>query len=146
MKNLILIVLFQPCLAFAGWGFFAHQKINKMAVYVLPEQMNGFFLKNIAQLEADAVKADQRRYTNPKEAPKYYIDIDYYSVDSPLVCQISHPPPSKINSACFIWSFQIVGDQTVHTVSCGVGPTTSSKLPFSMVWACACKKLKHTSI
>lgn len=85
MKPFVLILLFQPCLAFAGWGFFAHQKINKMAVYALPEQMNSFFLKNIAYLEAEAIKADQRRYTDPKEAPKHYIDIDYYSVDSPFV-------------------------------------------------------------
>ena len=65
MKTCLLILLFQPFLIFAGWGFFAHQKINKMAVYALPEQMNSFFLKNIAKLEVDTVKADQRRYTDP---------------------------------------------------------------------------------
>ena len=53
MKTYLLILLFQPFLAFAGWGFFAYQKINKMAVYALPDQMNSFFLKNIAQLEGD---------------------------------------------------------------------------------------------
>jgi hypothetical protein len=46
MKKIVLFLLFQPFLVFAGWGFFAHKTINKMAVYALSEQMNAFFLKH----------------------------------------------------------------------------------------------------
>lgn len=81
----MLFLLFQPFLVFAGWGFFAHKTINKMAVYALPEQMNAFFLKHISYIESESIKADQRRYADEEEAPKHYIDIDYYSVDSPFV-------------------------------------------------------------
>ena len=56
-----------------------------MAVYALPEQMNAFFLKHISYIESESIKADLRRYADEEEAPKHYIDIDYYSVDSPFV-------------------------------------------------------------
>ena len=66
------------------WGFFAHYKINKMAVYTLPESMNTFFLNHIQLLEDKAVNADKRKFTIKGEAPRHFIDIDAYSVDSPF--------------------------------------------------------------
>ena len=47
--------------------------------------MNAFYINNIDLLEQKAVDADKRRYAVKKEAPRHYIDIDYYSVDSPFV-------------------------------------------------------------
>jgi hypothetical protein len=67
------------------WGFFAHKKINKQAVYLLPQKMNDFFVENILLLEEKAVDADKRRHSDEEEAPKHYIDIDYYDIDSPFV-------------------------------------------------------------
>jgi hypothetical protein len=61
-----------------------------MAVFTLPQSMNTFFLNHIHHLEEKAVDADKRRYTDENEAPKHYIDIDYYSIDSPFVVMPKH--------------------------------------------------------
>ena len=55
-----------------------------MAVYTLPESMNTFFLNHIHLLEDKAVNADKRKFTIKGEAPRHFIDIDAYSVDSPF--------------------------------------------------------------
>ncbi len=60
------------------WGFFAHQKINRLAVFTLPPEMIGFYKRNILYLTEKAVNPDMRRYVNPKEAPRHYIDLDVY--------------------------------------------------------------------
>jgi hypothetical protein len=63
---------------FANWGFFAHQKINRLAVFTLPPEMIGFYKKNIQYLSESAVNPDKRRYAVADEAPKHYIDLDDY--------------------------------------------------------------------
>ncbi len=87
MKKLILsfiaIFLFNDTVF--TWGFFSHYKINRMAVYTLPESMNTFYLNHIHLLEDKAVNADKRKFTVKDEAPRHFIDIDAYSVDSPFV-------------------------------------------------------------
>lgn len=83
LATLALLLFIQPYVF--TWGFFAHKRINKMAVYALPEQMGGFFLENIDYLSEHAVDADKRRYSDEEEAPRHYIDIDHYSIDSPFV-------------------------------------------------------------
>jgi len=87
MKKIFFILLFFLFChqSLFTWGFFAHYKINKMAVFTLPQSMNSFFLNHIHYLEEKAVDADKRRYTDENEASKHYIDIDYYSVDSPFI-------------------------------------------------------------
>lgn len=66
-----------------AWGFFAHQRINRLAVFCLPEQMQAFFKRNIVYLTENAVNPDRRRGSVKDEAPKHYIDIDVYG-DSAL--------------------------------------------------------------
>ncbi|MFL5763955.1 MAG: zinc dependent phospholipase C family protein [Bacteroidia bacterium] len=61
-----------------SWGFFAHQKINRMAVFTLPEGMIGFYKKHIEYISTHAVDPDKRRYAVEDEAPRHYIDIDHY--------------------------------------------------------------------
>jgi hypothetical protein len=61
---------------FSGWGFFAHQKINRLSVFILPPEMIGFYKKNIQYITEAAVNPDRRRYSVPDEAPKHYIDLD----------------------------------------------------------------------
>lgn len=61
-----------------SWGFFAHQQINKMAVFCLPVEMFGFYKANIEYLSTHAVDPDKRRYLVPGEDVKHYIDIDHY--------------------------------------------------------------------
>ena len=61
-----------------SWGFFAHQKINRMAVFTLPDEMIGFYKKHIEYISQHAVDPDRRRNVSADEAPRHYIDIDRY--------------------------------------------------------------------
>ena len=63
---------------FSFWGFFAHQRINRLAVFILPPEMIGFYKANINYITEAAVNPDRRRFSNPDEAPRHYIDIDHY--------------------------------------------------------------------
>lgn len=76
------LMIFSLCSALA-WGFFAHQKINRLAVFTLPPEMIGFYKKNIDYITESAVNPDRRRMAVPDEAPRHYIDIDHYG-DSAL--------------------------------------------------------------
>lgn len=62
----------------SSWGFFAHKKINRLAVFTLPPAMAGFYKKNIEYITESAVNPDRRRYAIPEEAPRHYIDLDDY--------------------------------------------------------------------
>ncbi|WP_199538205.1 zinc dependent phospholipase C family protein [Emticicia sp. C21] len=61
------------------WGFFAHKKINRLAVFTLPAEMFGFYKKNIEYITENAIRADERRYSVKGEAPKHFIDLDNYA-------------------------------------------------------------------
>jgi hypothetical protein len=61
-----------------NWGFFGHQKINRLAVFTLPPGMIGFYKKNIDYITEASVNPDRRRYSVPEEAPRHYLDIDHY--------------------------------------------------------------------
>jgi hypothetical protein len=61
-----------------SWGFFAHQDINRMAVFILPSDMIRFYKNNILYLTEHAVDADKRRYSDSLEAPRHFIDADRY--------------------------------------------------------------------
>lgn len=60
------------------WGFYAHQKINYYAVFLLPPEMMILYKPNISFLSEHAVDPDKRRYAVPDEGPRHYIDIDRY--------------------------------------------------------------------
>ncbi|MGR3812369.1 zinc dependent phospholipase C family protein [Jiulongibacter sp. NS-SX5] len=63
------------------WGFYAHQKINRLAVYTLPPELLGFYKKNIDYITENAVNPDRRRYAVEGEAPRHYIDLDVYTLE-----------------------------------------------------------------
>ena len=67
----------------ALWGFWAHQRINRLAVFSLPPEMQVFFKKHIEYLTENAVNPDKRRYAVVGEAPRHYIDAEAYG-DSAL--------------------------------------------------------------
>ncbi|HZX74578.1 MAG TPA: S1/P1 Nuclease, partial [Cyclobacteriaceae bacterium] len=46
----------------SSWGFFGHEKINRLAVFTLPPEMIGFYKKNIQYLTEASVNPDRRRY------------------------------------------------------------------------------------
>jgi hypothetical protein len=76
-----LFLLFTGCLLTSScycWGFFAHQKINYIAVFLLPPEMMVLYKPNIDFLSEHAVDPDKRRYAVSEEGPRHYIDIDHY--------------------------------------------------------------------
>lgn len=60
------------------WGFYGHRLINKMAVFILPQEMLGFFKKNIKYISEHAVDPDKRRYATKHEEVRHYIDLDHW--------------------------------------------------------------------
>lgn len=67
----------------SSWGFYAHQQINRLAIFTLPPEMIGFYKQHIRYLTESAVNPDKRRYIMQGEAPRHYIDLDLYG-DSAL--------------------------------------------------------------
>lgn len=60
------------------WGFYAHQLINRMAVFTLPPEMLPFYKSYIQLITEEAVKPDQRRYAVEGEAENHFIDVDVF--------------------------------------------------------------------
>lgn len=60
------------------WGFYAHKQINRLAVFMLPPDMFGFFKRNIETVTSEAVNPDRRRYAVVGEAERHFIDLDEY--------------------------------------------------------------------
>ncbi len=58
------------------WGFYGHKKINRMAVFCLPEEVMGFYKENIEYITFHAVDPDKRRYALKNEQYRHYIDLD----------------------------------------------------------------------
>jgi len=80
MKRRILIFL--AIILFShtsqAWGFFAHRIIHQLAIYSLPKSMQAFYFANQKELVDNAVRPDKRRNNDPDEAPRHFIDVDYY--------------------------------------------------------------------
>ena len=62
----------------SSWGFYAHYRVNRFAVFTLPAGMKGFYEANIGFITEHAVSADKRRYVDSTEAPKHFLDADHY--------------------------------------------------------------------
>lgn len=77
-KVFILVSLAFIGLSCISWGFFAHQKINRLAVFTLPSEMIRFYKHNISFITEHAVDPDKRRYADTAEAPRHFIDADRY--------------------------------------------------------------------
>jgi hypothetical protein len=83
IKSLLVAVILIVC---TSWGFFAHKEINKMAVFSLPQPLMGFYKEHIDFITQQAVNPDKRRYIVVGEAPKHYMDIEYYTDSILTVC------------------------------------------------------------
>ncbi|WP_025761292.1 zinc dependent phospholipase C family protein [Dyadobacter tibetensis] len=78
-----LLLLFIPLLGSmsqGNWGFWAHRRINRLAVFRLPAEMQVFYKQNMDFIVEEAVGPDKRRYSVVGEAERHYIDIDSYHV------------------------------------------------------------------
>jgi hypothetical protein len=76
--NAVLLLLFSPISAALGWGFFAHKQINRHAVFTLPPAMFSFYKKHMHFITEHAINPDKRCYAVEGEAPRHYIDLEYY--------------------------------------------------------------------
>jgi hypothetical protein len=75
LRLLLFVSLFS---VLSAWGFFAHQRINRLAVFTLPPGMVGFYKANIHYLTESSTHPDRRRYSVVDEAPRHFIDLDHY--------------------------------------------------------------------
>jgi len=64
----LLFFLSSILLASVPWGFYAHKRVNRYAVFTLPEELVGFYKKHINHLIEHAVDADKRRYVIKEDA------------------------------------------------------------------------------
>jgi len=72
ITGLLLIIIF------SSWGFYAHYRINRLAVFTLPKSMSAFYQSNIEFITEHAVAADKRRYVDSTEAPRHFLNADHY--------------------------------------------------------------------
>lgn len=75
LYSLSILIIAITC---SSWGFFAHKKINRLAVFTLPSGMIKFYKNNIYYLTEHAVDPDKRRYADSAEAARHYLDADHY--------------------------------------------------------------------
>ncbi|WCT13593.1 zinc dependent phospholipase C family protein [Mucilaginibacter jinjuensis] len=75
LRLLVALIILFSC---SSWGFFAHYRIHHLAVFTLPKAMATFYKSNIDYITEHAVTADKRRYTDSTEAPRHFLDADYY--------------------------------------------------------------------
>ncbi|MGF1925384.1 MAG: zinc dependent phospholipase C family protein [Bacteroidia bacterium] len=79
MKRLTTItLLIIPLLFCTSWGFFAHKRINQLAIFTLPIEMIHFYKANSNYIITHAVDPDKRRYIDTLEAPRHYLDVENY--------------------------------------------------------------------
>ncbi|HVI45552.1 MAG TPA: zinc dependent phospholipase C family protein, partial [Chitinophaga sp.] len=71
-----------------GWGFFAHQRINRLAVFCLPPEMMQLYKPHLEYITVHATDPDKRRYVVAAEGARHYIDIDIF--DTPPYSNIPH--------------------------------------------------------
>jgi hypothetical protein len=61
-----------------AWGFFAHQRINRLAVFCLPPEMMLLYKPHLEYITAHATDPDKRRYAVAAEGARHFIDIDLF--------------------------------------------------------------------
>jgi len=85
MRNVVILSLVVLLSSFSKphdcdfeWGFFGHRRINRLAIFTLPQEMIPFFKLHIDYITEHAVDPDKRRYATRHEAVRHYIDLDIY--------------------------------------------------------------------
>jgi len=61
-----------------AWGFWGHHKINRLAVFTLPDPLKTFYEKHIDFITDHAVDPDLRRNLNKNEGVRHFIDAEIY--------------------------------------------------------------------
>ncbi|MFA6925078.1 MAG: zinc dependent phospholipase C family protein [Bacteroidales bacterium] len=88
MKKIIFCIFCLSIILFGNytnhclWGFTSHEKINRTAVFTLPEKMLGFYKRNIDYLTTHATDPDKRSFVDKKEAAKHFINLEKFKEKS----------------------------------------------------------------
>lgn len=61
-----------------SWGFYAHKKINRMAVYGVPAPLAAFYKKHIEYITQHAIDPDKKKFVDSAEGPHHFINLDHY--------------------------------------------------------------------
>ncbi len=77
-KSIIKFVFLSVTLMFLGWGSVGHRIINKNTTLSFPSELS-FLMFWGDSLSAHGSDADNRKGSDPNEAPKHFIDIDNYA-------------------------------------------------------------------
>jgi len=85
----LLFILSLRAFPALGWGFFAHKQINKHAVFTLPTPLFTFYKRHLHFITENAVNPNNRRYVVEGEAPRHYIDMEYYDDSTTPVSTLS---------------------------------------------------------
>lgn len=75
---LLLATLFLLRSPSRAWGFFGHERINRLAVFSLPPEMMVLYKPHIEYIVQQSTAPDKRRYMIPEEGPRHYLDVDHY--------------------------------------------------------------------
>lgn len=110
-----------------AWGFFAHRRINRLAVMTLPPEMMVFFKRHIDWLADHATDADMRRYAVLAEGPRHYIDLDEYG--EPPFADLPRTFPEALLRYAEVFGITTAGD-TVLLYSSKRNTTTDSASPW----------------
>ncbi|WNJ19560.1 zinc dependent phospholipase C family protein [Pontibacter sp. G13] len=79
MKRCVFSLVFGLCIKLGfGWGFWAHERINRMAVFSLPAEMLVLYKPHLPYLTRHATDPDKRRYVLEGEAARHYWDSEKY--------------------------------------------------------------------
>ncbi|MEO6150847.1 MAG: zinc dependent phospholipase C family protein [Mucilaginibacter sp.] len=79
MRRLVLSILSVFIITLcSSWGYFAHYRINRLAVATLPKGMSAFYKAHISYITEHAITADKRRYVDSTEIPHHYFNADRY--------------------------------------------------------------------
>lgn len=72
-----------------------HKKINSHAIYLLPPELMTLYKNNEYTLKIYATKPDNRRYVDPKEGPRHFIDLDTYTALDPGLVGLDYEGAKK---------------------------------------------------
>lgn len=73
----VIVLILVPLTCILGWGAEGHRLISNKAVTLLPDEMSSFTQWQ-EYITVHSVDPDLRREHDKSEAPRHYIDIDYY--------------------------------------------------------------------
>ena len=104
---LTFILLLVPLVG-QSWGFHGHRLINYTAIFTLPPELFGFYKTYAHIIRSEAINPDSRRYIVKGEAPKHYIDLEYYKGGDSLILDMSWTKMVEIYSKDSLMAYGIL--------------------------------------